>query len=200
MNLAVAGGGARSDVDVGVAEPARGAAPNSRSAATMGSSTGAEVIDGTAHEIDPDPRPLETPALPAGVPDFDAARARIAEQGSVTPDQVTTALEHLDDGEIAHVRDAARSARALQQAAGGDEGDIYFRERIAAGIAEGSFRPDASADAATVGAGAHQVVLDALGSRADPATRPTHDQSMYTERELRRDWTEPVHGDDEGQR
>jgi hypothetical protein len=166
-----------------------------------GSSTGADVIDGTAHEIAPEPSlPHEVPALFAGAPDFDEARARIAEQDSVTREQVTAALAHLDDGEIAHVRDAAQSARALQQAAGGDEGDLYFGERIAAGIADGTFHPDSQASAATVGAVAHQMILDALDSPADPGTHPALDQSKYTERELRRDWTEPVRGDDEGHR
>ena len=98
------------------------------------------------------------------------------------------------------MRDAAQSARALQQAAGGEEGDVYFRERIAAGIADGTFRPDSHANAATVGAGAHQTVLDALDPPADPSGRPAHQENMYTERELRRDWTEPVRGDDEGRR
>jgi hypothetical protein len=200
-NLAAAGRGARSDVDVGDRGPAQSDAAGAGPASTAGSSTGADVIDGTAYEIGSEPRSApDLPALAAGAPDFDAARARIAEQGPVGSAQVTSALGHLDGAEIAHVRDAAQSARALQQAAGGDEGDVYFRERIAAGIADGTFRPDSHANAATVGAGAHQTVLDALDSPADPATRPTHDQSMYTERELRRDWTEPVHGDDERRR
>ena len=110
-------------------------------------------------------------------------------------------MGQLDDGEIAHVRDAAQSARALQQAAGGDEGDEYFRERMAAGIADGSaFRADSHPHAAVVGAGSHRVVLDALDPPADPGTHPAHEQSMYTERELRRDWTQPVQGDDDGAR
>jgi hypothetical protein len=201
MNLAAAGGGARSDVDVGEAGSVESGAAGPGPASTADATTAADVIDGTVHEIGPEPRPAsDPPALPAGAPDFDAARARIAEQAPVTAEQVTSALGHLDDGEIAHVRDAAQSARALQQAAGGEEGDVYFRERIAAGIADGTFHPDSHGPAAAVGAGAHQAVLDALDSPADPATRPTHDQSMYTERELRRDWTEPVQGDDEGRR
>jgi hypothetical protein len=202
MNLTAAGGGARSDADVDVGDggPAQSDAAGPGPPATAGSSTGADVIDGTAHEIAAEPSaPREAPALAVGAPDFDAARAQIAEQGSVTPEQVTSALGHLDDGEIAHVRDAAQSARALQQAAGGDEGDVYFRERIAAGIADGeTFRPDSHGHAATVGASSHQPVLDALESPADPGAHPAQQDDMYTERELRRDWTEPVQGDDEG--
>ncbi len=201
MNLAAAGGRSGSDVDVVDGARAQGDEAGPPPAATTGSSTGADVIDGTAHEIAPEPPPpREAPSLAAGTPDFEAARAQISEQGPVTPDQVTSALGHLDDGEIAHVRDAAQSARALQHAAGGEEGDVYFRERIAAGIANGTFRPESHSNAATVGAGAHQTVLDALDPPADPSGRPAHQEDMYTERELRRDWTEPVQGDDEGRR
>jgi hypothetical protein len=114
---------------------------------------------------------------------------------------VASAIEQLDDGERAHVRDAAQGARALQQAAGGEEGDVYFRERITAGIADGrTFGPDSQEHAAVIGAGSHQLALDAIASSADPEKRPVHDQEMYTERELRRDWTEPVQGDDDGAR
>lgn len=202
MNLAAAGGGDRSDVDVGDGGRAQGDAAGPGPESTAGYSTGADVIDGTAHEISPEPRPApDRPALAAGTPDFDGARARIAEQGPVTAEQVTSALGHLDEGEIAHVRDAAQSARALQQAAGCDEGDIYFRERMASGIADGdTFRPAIHGQAATVGASSHQAVLDALDPPADPGAHPAHDQSVYTERELRRDWTEPVRGDDGGRR
>lgn len=202
MNLAVAGSGARSDVDVGGGERVQGGAAGSRFTSTAGSAASSDVIEGTAHEIAPDPqRAQEAPALAAGAPDFEAARAQIGEQGPVTPEQVTAALGHLDDSEIAHVRDAAQSARALQQAAGGEEGDIYFRERIAAGIADGdTFRPEVQTHAAALGASSHQAVLDAFEPPADPGTHPAHDQSMYTERELQRDWTEPVQGDDEGRR
>ena len=161
-----------------------------------------DVVDGTAREIAP-PRPATTEplALPAGAPNFDAARARIAEQGPVSPQQLASAIEQLDDVERAHVRDAAQGARALQQAAGGEEGDAYFREKIAAGIADGrTFGPDSQEHAAVIGAGSHQLALDAIDSSADPEKRPVHDQEMYTERELRRDWTEPVQGDDDGAR
>jgi hypothetical protein len=201
MNLAAAGGGGGSDVDVVESARAQGDA-GPAPAATAGSSPGADVIDGTAHEIAAEPSPpREAPSLAAGAPDFDAARAQIVEQGSVTPEQVTSALRHLDDGEIAHVRDAAQGARALQQAAGGDEGDIYFRERMAAGMADGTaFRPESHANAAVVGAGSHQVVLDALDPPIDPTAHLAHQDERYTERELRRDWTEPVQGDDEGRR
>jgi hypothetical protein len=51
-----------------------------------------------------------------------------------------------------------------------------------------------------IGAGPHQVVLGALDGQAHPAARPAHEQSRYTERELRRDWTEPVRRDDDGGR
>jgi hypothetical protein len=201
MNLAVAGGGARSDLDnLGGTRTQGQAAGSGGSSASIASEV--DVVDGTAHEIGRERQPApESLALPAGVPDFVAARARIAEQGVVSPGQVATALGQLDDGEIAHVRDAAQSARALQQAAGGDEGDVYFRERMAAGIADaGVFRPDSHQHAAVVGASSHQVVLDALDPPADPGKRPAHDQSMYTERELRRDWTQPVQGDDDAPR
>jgi hypothetical protein len=158
------------------------------------------VIDGSAHEIAPQQSTSsDLPALPAGAPDFDAARGKIAEQDAVGPEQVGSALEHLDHEERAYVGDAARGARALQQAAGGDEGDVYFREQIAAGIADGrTFGPDSHQHAAVVGAGGHHLALDALAAPTDPTARPAHDQSKYTERELRRDWTGPVHGDDEG--
>jgi hypothetical protein len=161
------------------------------------------VIDGTAREITAAGPPAQTemPELPAGIPDFDAARARIVEQGDVSPAQVSSALGQLDDRELEHVRDAAQSARSLQQAAGGDEGDIHFRERIAAGLADGTtFRREARPHAAVIGAGSHQGVLDALNRPAEPGARPAHEQSMYTERELRRDWTEPVQGDDDAAR
>lgn len=160
------------------------------------------VIDGTAHEIGVQPRPDATPRqLPAGAPDFDAARARIAEQGPVSADQVASSLDQLSDDERAHVRDAAQGARALQQAAGGDEGDVYFRERIAAGMTDGStFRGGSQEHAAVVGAGSHQTVLDALDPPGDPRTHPAQTEDKYTERELRRDWTEPVQGDDDGAR
>jgi hypothetical protein len=203
MNLAVAGGRVESDVDIGGGARAEGAAAGSGAASAGGSAaTGVDVLDGTAHEIPPEQQPArQRLALPAGTPDFDAARARIAEQGEVTPEQLRSALGQLDGGEIAHVRDAAQSARALQQAAGGDEGDVYFRERMAAGIADGTaFRPDNHSHAAAVGASPHQTVLDALDPPVDPGTHPAHEQSMYTERELRRDWTQPVQGDDDGAR
>jgi hypothetical protein len=210
MNLAVAGNGGTSGSSLGVisgdgvdgppsSPPGSGGSAPSRGAAAA-SSPG--VVDGTAREIAP-PRPATTEplALPAGAPDFDDARARIAEQGPVSPQQVAFAIEQLDDGERAHVRDAAQSARALQQAAGGEEGDVYFRERIAAGIADGrTFGPESQEHAAVIGAGSHPAVIDALDSLADPKQRPAHEQSKYTERELRRDWTEPVQADDDGAR
>lgn len=158
------------------------------------------MIDGSAHEIAPQqPTSSDLPALPAGAPDFDSARARIAEQDAVAPEQVASALEHLGHDERAYVGDAARGARALQQAAGGDEGDVHFREQIAAGIADGrTFGPDSHQHAAVVGAGGHRMALDALAPPSDPGRRPAHSEDKYTERELRRDWTGPVHGDDEG--
>jgi len=204
MNLAVAGsGGARHAGtellrDTGPDAPAR---PGATQSAPTGAPAAAapDVIDGTAREIaEPRPASGELPALPMGAPDFDAARARIAEQDAVGPEQVVSALEHLDDDERDYVGDAARGARAVQQAAGGDEGDVHFREKIAAGIADGrTFRAASHQHAAVVGAGAHHVVLDVLDAPTDPTTRPAHDQAKYTERELRRDWTAPVHGDDE---
>jgi hypothetical protein len=204
MNLAVAGGGPPQtgagiirDVGAGAHTSTQPTSAGNPPAATPG------VIDGTAQEIAPPQPPdrTEMAELPPGAPDFDAARARITGQGTVDGEQVASALEQFDDTERAHVRDAAQSARALQQAAGGEEGDVYFRERIAAGIADGStFRPDIHEHAAVVGASSHQVVLDALDPPADPSTRPVHDQEMYTEQELRRDWTEPVQGDDDAAR
>jgi hypothetical protein len=209
MNLAVAGSGGTSGSSVGVisgdgVDDQPTSPPGSGGPAPMGAAASGSpgVVDGTAHEIAP-PRPArsEPLALPAGAPDFDAARARIAEQGPVGPQQLASAIEQLDDGERAHVRDAAQSARALQQAAGGEEGDVYFRERIAAGIADGrTFGPASQEHAAVIGAGSHPAVIDALDSLADPKQRPAHEQSKYTERELRRDWTEPVQGDDDGAR
>lgn len=159
-----------------------------------------DVIDGTAHEIAPQrPASSDLPTLPAGAPDFDAARETIAEQDAVGPEQVASALEHLGHEERAYVDDAARGARALQQAAGGDEGDVYFREEIAAGIADGrTFHPENHKHAAVVGAGGHQVAVDALVAHPDPSTHPAQHEEKYTERELRRDWTEPVQGDDGG--
>jgi hypothetical protein len=203
MNLSAAGGGTGSGLDVvggGRAQDTNSGSGNA--SADEAATAGLDVVDGTAHEIAPDGQPAHgMSALPAGAPDFDAARARIAEQGSVGPEQIASALGQLDDGELAHVRDAAQSARALQQAAGGDEGDLYFRERMAAGIADGStFRPDVHEHAAAVGAGPHQAVLDALDPPADPSAHPAHHEEMYTERELRRDWTEPLQGDDGGTR
>jgi hypothetical protein len=207
MNLAVAGSGGTSGPSVDVisgdrADDPSSSPPGSGEPAPNAAAGSPDVVDGTAHEIAP-PRPARSEpfALPAGAPDFDAARARIAEQGPVSPEQVASALAHLDDGERAHVRDAAQGARALQQAAGGEEGDAYFRERIAAGIADGrTFRPDSQQHAAVIGAGSHQGALDALVPPGDPGTRPAHSEAKYTERELRRDWTEPVQGDDDGRR
>jgi hypothetical protein len=206
MNLAVAGSGgpghAGAEVvrDAGCASAgprATGSAPTDAAAAAA-----PDVIDGTAHEIAPQrPASSDLPTLPAGAPDFDAARETIAEQGAVGPQPVASALEHLGHEERAYVDDAARGARALQQAAGGDEGDVYFRERIAAGIADGrTFHPDNHKHAAVVGAGGHQVAGDALAAPTDPSTHPAQHEEKYTERELRRDWTEPVQGDDGGAR
>ena len=207
MDLAVAGGGAsRRTTDVmSTAGSGSGSArpTGAAGASTSDPTASTEVIDGTAREITPAGQPAQTdmPSMPAGMPDFDAARARIAEQGDVTPERLSSALGQLDECELEHVRDAARSARSLQQAAGGDEGDIHFRERIAAGLANGTtFRREAQSHAAVVGAGSHQGVLDALNSQADPGARPAHHEEMYTERELRRDWTEPAQGDDDGAR
>ena len=207
MNLAVAGNGGvphgGPDVIGGDGTEDPSASSGRSGPASAGTpAVSPNVIDGIAHEIAPPRRPArsEPPALPAGAPDFDAARARIAEQGAVSPEQVGSALEQLDDGERAHVRDAAQGARALQQAAGGEEGDLYFRERIAAGIADGrTFRPNSQEHAAVIGAGSHQGALDAFDA-PDLRTRPVHEQSKYTERELRRDWTEPAQGDDDGAR
>ena len=205
MNLAVAGSGGPGHVGAEVIRDAgahASAGPRATGSAPTDAATAAapDVIDGTAHEIAPQrPASSDLPTLPAGAPDFDAARETIAEQGAVGPQQVASALEHLGHEERAYVDDAARGARALQQAAGGDEGDVYFREQIAAGIADGrTFRPDSHQHAAVVGAGGHQMALDALDGPTDPTARPAHDQSKYTERELRRDWTGPAHGDHEG--
>jgi hypothetical protein len=205
MNLAVAGSGgtghARAEV-IRDAGPHASAPPRATGSVPTGTAAAAapDVIDGTAHEIALQrPASSDVPALPAGAPDFDAARGKIAEQDAVGPEQVASALEHLGHEERAYVGDAARGARALQQAAGGDEGDVHFREQIAAGIADGrTFRPDSHQHAAVVGAGGHRMALDALDAPTDPTARPAHDQSKYTDRELRRDWTGPVHGDDEG--
>ncbi|MDP8968129.1 MAG: hypothetical protein M3N04_05975, partial [Actinomycetota bacterium] len=133
----------------------------------------------------------------AGSPDFAGARARIAEQGSVGPDRVTAALKQLDDDERNFVQDAAQEAHAIQQGAGGEEGDSHFRERIAAGMAGGqTFRHEHQQHAAVIGAGSHQSALDAINV---PSERLVHEQDEgYTERELRRDWTQPVADDDEG--
>ena len=205
MNLAVAGSGGAGHAGAEVirdAGPHASAPPRATGSAPTGTGAAAapDVIEGTAHEIAPQrPAGSDLPALPAGAPDFDAARARIAEQDAVAPEQVASALEHLGHDERAYVGDAARGARALQQAAGGDEGDAHFREQIAAGIADGrTFRPDSHQHAAVVGAGGHQMALDALAPPSDPGRRPAHSEDKYTERELRRDWTGPVHGDDEG--
>ena len=205
MNLAVAGSGGTGHAGAEVirdAGPHASAGPRATGSAPTGTAAAAapDVIDGTAHEIAPQrPASSDLPTLPAGAPDFDAARETIAEQGAVGPEQVASALEHLGHEERAYVDDAARGARALQQAAGGDEGDVYFREQIAAGIADGrTFRPDSHKHAAVVGAGGHQMALDALAAPTDPSTHPAQHEEKYTERELRRDWTEPVHGDDEG--
>lgn len=137
----------------------------------------------------------QMPQLPAGTPDFDGARARIAQQGPVSSEQVASALAHLDDDQRAYVRDAAQGARALQQSAGGGEGDIYFRGKIAAGMADGrAFRPDTQEHAAVVGAGSHQSALDALHASSEHPAEI--DAKGYTEQELRRDWTGPVSGED----
>lgn len=203
MNLAVAGSGGTGHASAEIIRDAdfhASARPGTTGSSPTGTAAAAaDVIDGTAHEIAPQrPARSDVPALPAGAPDFDAARARIAEQDAVAPEQVESALEHLGPDERAYVADAARGARALQQAAGGDEGDVHFREQIAAGIADGrSFRADMHQHAAVVGAGGHQNVLDALDPPIDPGKRPAHSEDKYTERELRRDWTGPVHGDDE---
>ena len=205
MNLAVAGSGGTARAGAEVIRDADFHA-SARPGATGGAPTGTpaaaapDVIDGSAHEIAPQqPTSSDLPALPAGAPDFDAARGKIAEQDAVGPEQVGSALEHLGHEERAYVGDAARGARALQQAAGGDEGDVYFREQIAAGIADGrTFGPDSHQHAAVVGAGGHQMALAALAPAGDPSTHPAQHEEKYTERELRRDWTGPVHGDDEG--
>ena len=200
MNLAVVGRGGGVDTIPDVVSGQ--VADDAPAAATTGTrSPNPGVIDGTAHEIKAEARPAsaQMPELPAGPPDFDAARARIAEQGPVGSEQVASALEHLNDDERARVRDAAQRARSVQQAAGGDEGDTHFREQIAAGMTDGTtFRPESRQHAAVVGAGSHEAALQALNPSADPGSRPAHQmQEMYTERELRRDWTEPVQGDDE---
>ena len=206
MNLAVAGRPAPPDT---TASPVAGRVRDDDADETIAESPSADVatvIDGTARDIHRDAPPatraLPTTAeaipmaqLPAGPPDFDGARAQIAEQGSVSPEQVASSLERLDDDERAFVRDAAREGRALQQSAGGEEGDLHFRERIAAGMANGSaFRPASSTHAAVVGAGSHQAVLDALDR--PPAQPGERQYKGYTERELRRDWTQPLGGDD----
>jgi len=204
MNLAAAGSGA-SPASADAMSPTGSGSASARPPGTAGATTtnpvaSTEIIDGTAREIAPAGQPSQTevPELPAGAADFDAARARIAEQGAVGPEQLSTALGQLDDGELEHVRDAAQSARSLQQAAGGDEGDLHFRERIAAGIADGAtFRHEAQQHAAVIGAGSHQAVLDALDTPATSA-HPAHHEEMYTDRELRRDWTQPVQGDEDG--
>ena len=72
---------------------------------------------------------------------------------------------------------------------------------MAAGMAEGTaFRPESHANAAVLGASSHQVVLEALDPPSNPSERPAHHEEMYTERELRRDWTEARQGNDEGRR
>ena len=205
MNLAVAGNGGTGHAGAEVrrdAGPHASARPGATESAPTGTAAAVapDVIDGTAHEIAPQrPARSDLPALPAGAPDFDAAREKIAERDAVGPEQVASALEHLGHDERAYVGDAARGARALQQAAGGDEGDVYFREQIAAGIAGGrTFRPGSHQHAAVVGAGGHQMALDSLAPAGDPSTHPAQHEEKYTERELRRDWTGPVPGDDEG--
>ncbi|MDQ3677205.1 MAG: hypothetical protein M3401_10450 [Actinomycetota bacterium] len=200
MNLAVAGGGGASDTTPDVVSGGQVVDDAATAPAGSGRAPRPSVIGGTAHGIANEPRPTKAqmPELPAGAPDFDAARARITDQGAVSSEQVASALEHLDDDERAHVRDAGERARAVQQAAGGDEGDVHFREQIAAGMTDGrTFRPDSQRHAAVIGAGSHQAALDALHPPADATTRPAHDEAKYTERELRRDWTEPIAGDEE---
>jgi hypothetical protein len=201
MNLAVAGRNPTTDVTTTSASTSHESNASSNASGSASADASTVVVDSTAYEVSAQSGPAEgLPALPAAAPDYAAARARIAEQGPVSPDQVSAALEHLDDTEQAYVRDAAQSARALQQAAGGDEGDTYFRERIAAGMEGQAFRSGSEHHAAVVGAGSHRTVLEALDRVEDPAGRPAHTEERYTERELRRDWTEPVRRDDDGGR
>jgi len=210
MNLAVAGRGGAPDV---IPDAVSGQVVDDEPAAPASSARGTSAaIDGTAEELAAEsatatpgtaaaygaPSATNTgiPQLPAGSPDFDGARARIADQGPVSAGQVASALGQLDGDERDYVQGAAQEARALQQSAGGDEGDTHFRERIAAGMADGrTFGHDNQTHAAVIGASSHQVVLDALDPPADRGTRSAHQEERYTERELRRDWTQPVSDD-----
>ena len=112
MNLAAAGGGARSDVGTS----ARAGVPKSDAAGPGLRVDGGFRDGGRCDRRDrardrPEPQPApERPALAAGAPDFDAARARIAEQGSVTPEQVTSAL-----GAPRRRRDRARARRRAER-------------------------------------------------------------------------------------
>ena len=189
VNLAAAGdGGAPKNVN------ATGGAGTPSIATPAPQTAGAPAA---AAETRPAPSPGAGPQ--PGVADFDAARDRIAEQGEVGSEQVNAALERLNDDERGRVRDAAERARAVQDAAGGEEGDAHFREQIAAGMADGrTFRPESQAHAAVVGAGSHQAALQALSPPVDPTSRPAAHDAEYTERELRRDWTDPIRRDDEG--
>ncbi len=56
------------------------------------------------------------------------------------------------------------------------------------------FAPPSSTHAAVVGAGSYQAALDALDR--PPAQPGERQYKGYTERELRRDWTQPLGGDD----
>ena len=213
MNLAAAG---RSAPPYATGETLSGSVVDDAAAAQAHPRDAADrvVIDGSAEEVDARPQaasgpraalgagvpaPLGggVPELGAGSPDYAGARARIAEQGSVAPERVMSALKQLDDDERAFVQGAAQEAHAIQQGAGGEEGDSHFRERIAAGMAGGrTFRHEHEQHAAAIGAGSHQTVLDSLNSAEK---HPAHGQDKgYTERELRRDWTQPVADDDEG--
>ncbi|MFP5364647.1 MAG: hypothetical protein ACLGI5_18165 [Thermoleophilia bacterium] len=206
MGLAVAGRGGAPDV---IPDAVSGDVVDDEPAARAPSARGTTAaIDGTAEELAAEPATATTGTaalsatntgirqLPAGSPDFDGARARIADQGPVSSGQVASALGQLDGDEREYVQGAAQEARSLQQSAGGDEGDTHFRERIAAGMADGrTFGHDNQAHAAVIGASSHQVVLDALDPPADRGTRSAHQEERYTERELRRDWTQPVNGD-----
>lgn len=206
MGLAVAGRGGAPDV---IPDAVSGDVVDDEPAARAPSARGTTAaIDGTAEELAAEPATATTgtaapsatntgiPQLPVGSPDFDGARARIADQGLVSSGQVASALGQLDGDERDYVQGAAQEARTLQQSAGGDEGDTHFRERIAAGMADGrTFGHDNQTHAAVIGASSHQVVLDALNPPAAPGTHHAENPNAYTERELRRDWTHPVSDD-----
>ena len=193
MNLAVAGGGAGSDLDVGGGARRTGAAAGSGPASAGGSATtGDDVIDGTAHEIAPE-RPRARASLRRCPPAPRTSMLRERGSPSRARSLPSRSRRRWGNSTTGRSRTCATRRRAPARCS---------RPRAATRgtcTSASGWPPASRTEPPSVPTAIHTRRRSAparIRSFSTPSIRlripsahPAHQEKMYTERELRRDWT-----------